>query len=70
MTTETMSTPVVKNKSTDRDREFWSHVEAVAAQAGRIRALSWQGSSSFASNHEKSQSDTAASKEKASAPSE
>jgi hypothetical protein len=23
---------VVKNKSTDRDREFWSHVEAVAQQ--------------------------------------
>jgi hypothetical protein len=37
--TQTMETTVVKNKSTARDREFWSHVEAVAAQARQIRAL-------------------------------
>lgn len=56
MNTETMS--VVKNKSTDRDREFWSHVEAVASQARRIRALTCPQSPNSAPDHEGSTSET------------
>jgi len=29
---------VIKNKSTERNREFWSHVESVAAQSRSSRA--------------------------------
>jgi hypothetical protein len=38
VTTETMTTTVVKNKSTERNRDFWSHVETVADQSRRSRA--------------------------------
>jgi hypothetical protein len=39
MITETTNTTVVKNKSTVRDQEFWSHVESVAAQSRQSRGL-------------------------------
>jgi hypothetical protein len=39
MSTTTVKT-VVKNKTTDRDRAFWSHVETVAAQSRSIRERS------------------------------
>jgi hypothetical protein len=34
------ATTVVKNKTTVRDREFWSHVETVASQSRSIRQRS------------------------------
>jgi hypothetical protein len=40
MSTGTATTTVVKNKTTDRDRAFWSHVESVAAQSRNIRERS------------------------------
>jgi hypothetical protein len=40
MSAGTASTTVVKNKSTDRDRAFWSHVESVAEQSRNIRGRS------------------------------
>lgn len=38
MNIEVIGEVVVKNKSTAKDREFWSHVEAIAQQSRRIRA--------------------------------
>ena len=37
MSAGTAATAVVKNRTTDRDRAFWSHVESVAAQSSSIR---------------------------------
>lgn len=34
------TTVVVKNRSTEQDRAFWSHVESVATQSRNLRALS------------------------------
>jgi hypothetical protein len=31
-----MSMPVVKNKNTEKNREFWSHVENISREADRL----------------------------------
>lgn len=50
MITERAQTTVVKNKSTARDREFWSHVEAVAEQSRRLRAMTCHSDDTQCSN--------------------
>jgi hypothetical protein len=40
MNTRTVSTTLAKNKTTDRDRAFWSHIESVAEQSRNIRERS------------------------------
>jgi hypothetical protein len=40
MSTKTMSTTLAKNRTTDRDRAFWSHIESVAEQSRNIRERS------------------------------
>jgi len=37
VTPQCVTTTVVKNKTTERNRVFWSHVEAIAAQSRKRR---------------------------------
>ncbi len=43
MTTEVSIANIVKNKSTEQNRDFWSHVERVAAQSRNNRGATSNG---------------------------